>query len=404
MKTRSAEPMNVQPERLKGLLKDLVDIYSPSGKEEEVARFAAEYLEKQGLTVTRQEVDENRFNLIVLPEGVDEVDVCFVGHLDTVTAYDLEDYGFYEEGDTVFGLGTTDMKAGCAAMMEAFAVLAGKRGTFPPVGLALVVGEEGDNDGAKALIREYSFQWALVGEPTNLGACLRHYGYLEVLLRTRGKRAHSSMPELGQNAIETMLRLLLQVTDYATSLPHGLVYNIRQLSGFPSGFVVPDVCEAWLDLHLPPDSRIDVLKTELEQLVEAAGQSIPGLDAYIRFEDTYSGYGISQERALIKKLKEVYGKMSLPWEPQDFRSHSDGNVLWAAGVDPIIVGPGRLEAAHTPEELVSFSQVVKAARLYATHPGVEPGERTSLGKGGTQQFFAFSLQGNDGAVEGRRHG
>jgi len=364
VETAPEELMDVQPERLKDLLKGLVDIYSPSGKEEEILRYAEDCLRSHGLAPIKQEVDENRFNLIVLPEERDEVDLCFVGHLDTVTAHDLEDYGFCEEGDTAFGLGTTDMKAGCAAMMEAFTVLTNKGATFPPVGLALVVGEEEDSDGAKTLVREYSFPWAVVGEPTNMVPCLGHYGYLEVLLRTGGRRAHSSMPEFGRNAIETMLRLLLRITEYATSLPYGLAYNIRQLSGFPSGFVVPDACEAWLDLHLPPDSRIDVLKTELEQLVEAAADSIPGLDAYIRFEDTHSGYRISHERTLVKKLKEVYGKMSLPWEPQDFRSHSDANVLWAAGVDPIILGPGRLEAAHTPEESVSFNQVVQAARLY----------------------------------------
>ncbi len=356
--------MDVQPGRLKNLLKDLVDIYSPSGKEEEVLEYAEEYLTKQGFVVIKQKVDENRFNLIVWPEERDKVDLCFVGHLDTVTAYELEDYSFNEEGDMVFGLGTTDMKAGCAAMIEAFTVLAQKGGTPPAVGLALVVGEEEDSDGAKTLIREYGFPWAVVGEPTDIVPCLGHYGYLEVLLRTGGKRAHSSMPELGQNAIEAMLKLLLQVTDYAISLPHGLVYNIKELLGFPGGFVVPDVCEAWIDLHLPPDSRIDVLKTELEQLVDGAGESIPGLDAHIRFEDTYSGYRISPDRPMAKKLKTVYEKMSLPWEPQDFRSHSDGNILWAAGVDPIILGPGRLEAAHTPEESVSFHQVVQAARLY----------------------------------------
>ncbi len=356
--------MNVQPERLKNLLKDLVDIYSPSGKEEEILEYAEEYLKSHGLATIKQEVDENRFNLIVLPEERGEVHLCFVGHLDTVTAYDLEDYGFREQGDTAFGLGTVDMKAGCAAMVEAFTVLADRGGPFPPVALALVVGEEEDSDGAKALVREYSFPWAVIGEPTNMIPCLGHYGYLEVLLRTGGKRAHSSMPELGQNAIETMLKLLLQVTEYVTSLPHGLVYNIRELSGFPGGFVVPDACDAWLDLHLPPESRIDQLKTELEQLVEAAGESIPGLDADIRFEDTHSGYRISQDRSLIKKLKDVYRRMSLPWQPQDFRSHSDGNVLWAAGVDPIIMGPGRLEAAHNPEESVPFYQVVQAAQLY----------------------------------------
>ena len=356
------EAVDIQPDRLKQLVKDLVDIYSPSGKEEEVMKYAEEYLKKHGLSPVRQEVDENRFNLIVLPGHEEEIDLCFVGHMDTITAYDFDNYGFYEEDDIFYGLGTTDMKAGCAAMMEAFITLAEKGQTLPSVGLALVVGEEEESDGAKTLVREYSFPWAVVGEPTNLVPCLGHYGYLEVLLRTRGKRAHSSMPELGQNAIENMLKLLLQITEYITSAPHRLVYNIRQLSGFPGGFVVPDTCEAWLDLHVPPDSRIDILKAELEQLVEAGSEN--STDACIRFENTHSGYRISEDRLLIKKLKGAYETLGLNWEPQVFRSHSDGNVLWASGVDPIILGPGRLETAHTPDESVVFSQVMEAARLY----------------------------------------
>ncbi len=80
----------------------------------------------------------------------------------------------------------------------------------------------------------------------------------------------------------------------------------------------------------------------------------PALDAYIRFENTQSGYRISQERPLVRKLREVCKGMKIPWETQDFRSHSDGNVLWGAGVDPIIFGPGRLETAHTPEESVNL--------------------------------------------------
>jgi acetylornithine deacetylase len=356
--------MDVQPERLKNLLKALVDIYSPSGKEEEIIEYVEVYLKDHGLPVIKQGVNENRYNLVVLPENKDELDVCFMGHLDTVTAHDLEGYGFSEEEDSIFGLGTTDMKAGCAAMIEAFTVLAERGGALPPVGLALVVGEEEESDGAKTLVREYTFPWAVVGEPTGMVPCLGHYGYLEVLLRTRGKKAHSSLPELGQNAIETMLKLLLKVTEYITSIPKGVVYNIRQLSGFPGGFVVPDTCEAWLDLHLPPDSRVDVLKAELEQLVEEVDEGNQSLDTYIRFESTQSGYRISPKRPLVKKLKEVYKKLSLPWEPQDFRSHSDGNVLWASGVDPVILGPGRLETAHTPEESVDFRQVIQAAQLY----------------------------------------
>lgn len=364
MDTIPVQTTNIQPTRLRELLKDMVNIYSPSGKEEEIVKYLERYLKKYGLIPARQKVDENRFNLVVFPEGANEVELCFVGHLDTVTAYDLDDYGFNEEGDTVFGLGTADMKAACAAMIEALITLTKTEKPLPSVGLALVVGEEEDGDGARTLITEYNFPWAVVGEPTDIMPCLGHYGYQEILMRTTGKKAHSSMPELGQNAIEAMLRLLLYVTDYAASSPLGLVYNIRELSGFPGGFVVPDVCEAWLDLHLPPDSRIDLLKTELEQLIEESKKKIPRLNIHMRFEDTHSGYRISEERALVKKLKEVFQNMNLPWKPQDFRSHSDANLLWAAGTDPIILGPGRLEAAHTPEESISFNQVVKAAEIY----------------------------------------
>jgi len=350
--------------RLKDLLRDLVNIYSPSGKEEEILEFTEAYLKRQGMTVTRQEVAEHRYNLLVLPEDEDRIELCLVGHLDTVSAYDLVDFDFYEEEDTIYGLGTADMKAGCAAMIEVFTALTAGGGVPPTVALALVVGEEEDNSGARTLAREHTIPWALIGEPTNLAPCLGHYSYLEVSLRTQGKRAHSSMPELGQNAIETMLKLLLLFTNYAAANKHGLVYNIRELSGFPGGFAVPHSCEAYLDIHLPPNSRIDLVKSEMEQLVTKAGRDIPGLNAFLRFEDTYSGYRISADRTLVKRLQAVYEKLSLPWEPQDFRSHSDANILWTAGVDSIILGPGRLESAHAPEESVLFTQVVKAAEVY----------------------------------------
>lgn len=364
MKTKLNKSTQVQPKRLNSLLRDLVDIYSPTGKEEEALEFIEAYLKKLGLCVTRQEVDENRYNLIVSPARKEKDSLYFIGHLDTVNAYDLEDYGFHQKGDSISGLGTADMKAGCAAILEATTILAQMTEGALPVGLAFVVGEEEDSSGAKALVKELDFNWAVIGEPTNLMPCLGHYSYMEVLLRTEGKRAHSSMPELGQNAIGAMLKLLLRLTEYAASKHQELVYNIRQLQSFPQGFVVPDVCEAWLDLHLPPSSNTAAFQRELETLVKTASKGMPDLSAVLKFEETHSGYRIPQDGLPVRKLKEIYQKMSLPWETQDFRSHSDGNVLRSAGVNPIILGPGRLEAAHAPEESVSFNQVLQAAQLY----------------------------------------
>ena len=354
----------INPERLRSLLEQMVNIYSPSGKEEEVIAFVADHLRSQGVHVTLQSVDEQRSNLVATPEGLDQIELCLVGHVDTVAAYDLDDYGFEMTGDEVRGLGTVDMKSGCAAMVEAFTVLCNSAGRTPPVALALVVDEEEDSAGARELVDEYHFPWAIVGEPTELAPCLGHYGYLEVFLRARGKRAHSALPEVGQNAIEAMLRLLLHVTDFAASEGSRLVYNIRELAGLPSGFVVPDLCEAWLDFHLPPDMRMDSLKADLENIVAPDALGMSALDLYMRFEDTYAGYEISPERAFVKRLRKVYESMSRDWSPQLFRSHSDGNVLWAAGIDPIVLGPGRLDLAHSQDEGISLSEVIQAAELY----------------------------------------
>src|SRR5512137_2973137 len=79
MATKPEANADVQPDRLKVLLKDLIDIYSPSGKEEEILEFTEDYLKKHGLPVERQAVDENRFNLVVLPEETEKMELCFVG-------------------------------------------------------------------------------------------------------------------------------------------------------------------------------------------------------------------------------------------------------------------------------------------------------------------------------------
>ena len=69
---------------------------------------------------------------------------------------------------------------------------------------------------------------------------------------------------------------------------------------------------------------------------------------------------------LVKMLKQVYLEHRLPWDPQAFRSHSDANLLWAAGIKPVILGPGSLEQAHLPDESVRFEQVLLASKIYSS--------------------------------------
>jgi acetylornithine deacetylase len=354
-------PVNAR--RLRRLYKRLLDIYSPSGKEEEIVEYLHGYLKRHGLPVLRQEVDDYRENLIVLPPNREPA-LAFIGHVDTVTAYDLEEFGYQEEGDRITGLGAADMKGGCAAMIEAVTCLWERRLSDGPLMLALVVGEEEEGDGARRLTKEYGFPWAVIGEPTSLRPCLSHFGYLELQLNTEGRLQHASLAKRGHNAVGNMLNILLRLTEYLEGRRPELIYNIRDLNSSGGGFVVPDGCGAWIDLHLPPASPVSEVAMEIEDLLARERQANPALQASLRFTTVQAGYDLPDKGPLVQTLREVMRDLNLEWLPDSFRSHSDANELWSNGVKPVIFGPGHLEQAHRPDEYASFAQVLTAAEIY----------------------------------------
>ena len=355
---------SIQTERLHRFLYRLIDIYSPSGKEREVLEFVRTDLRRRGLPVTVQSVDEHRYNLLVLPPDA-EVQVALVGHLDTVTAYDLERFGVSQQGDRIQGLGAADMKGGCAAMVEAFLGLWEKgAGARAPVALCLVVGEEETGDGAERLVKSFHFPWAVVGEPTDLVPCLECYGYVEVQLTTRGPRRHASLAGQGSGAVEVLLQRMLALTQHMASVHPEVNYNIRDLFSTRAGFAVPEQCEAWLDLHVPPGAAVGGLLAELEAVCAGGAGEGETVDVRFRTATIDAGYSLPDKGLLVECLQTVFRQQAIDWRPGAFISHSDANRLWSAGMRPVVLGPGRLEAAHTADEAVSFDQVCQAARIY----------------------------------------
>ena len=353
----------IDRQRLKKLLHRMIDIYSPSGKEEELLEYLSYFLKRQGLPVVRQKVDDNRYNLVTAPAGTD-IQLALVGHLDTVPAHDLDDYEYKQTGDLITGLGAADMKAGCAAMIEAYLGLWAQSQGRPAVALALVVGEEEEGDGAAELVDDYEFPWAVIGEPTDLVVCPSNYGYLEVQLTAKGVARHASLAKSGQDPVEAMLRLVLMLTRHLETKRPEVVYNIRDLWTQPARFTVPDFIEAWLDLHLPPSAPVGEIMAELEDIVTAENHNNPRSDAGLRFVTIDSGFELPEKGPVLEALKTIYERRGIAWAPAAFRSHSDANQLWEAGVRPVILGPGQLEKSHSPDESISFDQVCLAAELY----------------------------------------
>ncbi|QEM69358.1 M20 family metallopeptidase [Geobacter sp. FeAm09] len=358
----------IDPTRLRRTLLQMLDIYSPSGKEEDIQLYLEEVLSRAGFRVERQEVERERYNLRVTM-GSGAPALYLVGHVDTVPAWDLEEFGAREEENLIRGLGSADMKGGCAAMVEAWLAISDALGPEerPSLGLLLVVGEEENGDGSAAFLQQCHPPWVVIGEPTGLAPCFAHYGYLEAGFVTRGLRRHSSLPELGHNAVESMLRLLLHLGKAPLfDRERGeIVYSIRELSSSRAGFVVPDRCEAWIDLHLPPGMDPAALQGAIRGIAAEAERFIPGLDMEVSFDFASPGYDLGDDSRPARLVEEIYTRLGRTPRLSAFRSHSDGNLFHGAGTRPIILGPGSLESAHTADEQVPFHEVAEAARIYA---------------------------------------
>lgn len=349
----------VNENRLKGLFQQMVDIYSPSGKEQEITSSIAAYLDEHSIPYALHPVSSGRFNIELGSPG----GTLLLGHIDTVAAYDFESFEFCLEDGICCGLGTADMKGGCAALLEAW-ITSYENGDLPQedVMLALVVGEEETSDGTAALLERYRFKEALIAEPTALKVCTSHYGYLELIIDLYGYRQHAAIPAREQHAIRSMMRLLLDLEKQLDSGTDDLVMNIRDLYSSQAGFAVPGRCSATLDVHLPPQKDVQLFSQEIirqvGQLVTEYGiteweATTPFVAQGYLLEET--DLQVQLQRSSQKEL--VFGQ---------FRSHSDANLLFERGCSPIIYGPGDLSYAHTKDEQVSLEQVFRAAEHYCS--------------------------------------
>lgn len=356
------------------LLTAAVEQYSPSFAEEPAMEVFAARLAECGIRYLRQPLPEgggpagdHRANLIV-ELGPQPSVLMWVGHVDTVPLIDEEEQRIHRDGDILHGLGTADMKSGCAAIVEALAALVGagvefKRGLT----VALVVGEEEYGDGSEALLAWRTAPLTVIGEPTGLVPCVDHYGYYECRLKVRGARAHAALPEMGANAIHAMLAWMQEILEAGQQpdFAAGLTINPREIRGGASLFMVAAECEAAVDIHAPPGVDSGVIDRLIETARARAATTHPRCE--LAAEQLYwaTGYAHAADEPLLVPLQRACAATGEAWTTTAFRSHSDGSLFHQQGSVPVICGPGRLEVAHTRHEQVSLAETQRAARLYA---------------------------------------
>jgi acetylornithine deacetylase len=324
-----------------GLTRQLCEIESTTYHEGAVGDFLAGFLAKTGWTVEKLAVPQpkdgaagERWNVFASIGG-EAPDLVLSTHMDTVPPY----IPFREDEEFLYGRGVCDAKGILAAQIAAADVL---RAEGYKVGLLFVSGEERDSAGAKvANANPKGCKFLINGEPTDNKVAVASKGALRVSLKTTGKMAHSAYPELGESAIHKMIVLLdtLLKTEWPVDEFAGdTTLNIGQIQGGHAPNVIADHAEAQVLIRTVTDS-----KPIREKIVKAA--------------EGIAEVAFTLDLAFVR-LKDVEG---LPTMVAKFATDIPELTNWGA---PLLLGPGSIHVAHTPDEKIAKKELIDSVGLY----------------------------------------
>jgi acetylornithine deacetylase len=325
-----------------GLTRQLCEIESTTYNEGAVGDFLADFLAAHGWQVEKTPVPQPeegatgsaRWNVFAGVAG-QTPDLVFSTHMDTVPPY----IPFTEDAEFMYGRGVSDAKGILAAQVAAAEKL---RAEGFNIAMLFVSGEERDSAGAKAAnLSPKGSKFLINGEPTDNRVALATKGALRVSLKTSGKMAHSAYPELGESAVHKMievldrlLKLKLPVDEFAGDT----TLNIGQIQGGHAPNVIADHAEAQVLIRLVCDSAP----------VRAAV-----LDAAKGLADV----AFTLDLAFVR-LKAIEG---LPTMVAKFATDIPQLTNWG---EPLLLGPGSIHVAHTPQEKLAKKELIESIDLY----------------------------------------
>ena len=368
------------------LLQELVKIPSvnPDGDpgtelvgEGPIAEFVAQFLGRTGAAVRLEEVLPGRPNVIAAfpdagGENSNKPRILLAPHLDTVGVggMTIDPFGAEIRDGKLFGRGACDTKGTMAAMMWALQELGaeeiGKLGA--QVTFVAFCGEETGQPGSHHFAEKYrgAYDFAVIGEPTECDIVNKHKGTVWATLTSRGTAAHGSKPELGDNAIMKLLPVLQaldsgfreQIRDHAFADPilGSPTLNIGQIHGGTRNNIVPDQCQAMLDLRITP-ALASARPTEmLREFVAMAG----GGEIEIEIDLESNALDTDVSNPFVQKL------ISLPRAPNCVGASwfCDAAVLADGGIPGVAAEPGSIDQAHTKDEWISLDALDDGVRFY----------------------------------------
>ena len=380
---RITEEVNKNKNEIIQLTQKLVRVPSFSGDAQslsQIAQIISEEMQRIGFSIELIEAEKGLTNVVGTFRGSASAPcILFNGHTDVVPAQGSGDWvvapfsAEIKEG-RIYGRGACDMKGGLAAMLAAPKIAFG---LFPEYKgnliLTATVDEEiGGFKGLKYVVEQgIKADMGIVCEPTDLKIVNVCKGLLELRLKTKGKSAHGGMPEQGINAIYKMSRILSKLEDHDFEQTSHKVLgkptvNIGRISGGQKPNVVPDSCEAEIDIrYLPGKNHLQIID-DLEKLIGEIREKDPQIETKIEIIRYRSSLEIAKDSPVIKTITEA-GKRILGKCPElrGLITPADSEYLVNAGIPSVLFGPGDEHLAHSSNEWIAIGDILTATKIYA---------------------------------------
>ena len=340
--------------------------------EKECAEWIGSFLSGLGAEVSFEEVLPDRPNVIGRFPGKEDPNLprlLLAPHLDTVSVagMSIDPFGGEVRDGKVWGRGASDTKGTMAAMLWALQDLgAGLSELDARIAFAGLMGEETGQPGSRHFGDHHGneFDFAVVGEPTELDIVHASKGCVWIELTAWGKAAHGATPEKGENAIAKLQTVLSVVLD---ELPRRFAEHEDNLLGLPTvnlGMIrggsrtniVPDSANASLDFRETPSLRKKggVLSL-LEEILSENGWSDE-----IEVKRTVDSEPLHTDPDFdpVKRLEKLGAKLTTaPW-------FCDAGWLSRGGIPSVACGPGNIAQAHTEDEFIRIDDLEEGARFY----------------------------------------
>ena len=330
----------------------LVDIPSPTGHEGPLCDALARRL---GDTYRREHVRRIGNSLVVGPRTGRPL-ILLVGHIDTVPPQG-QGPARAEEA-RLFGLGTSDMKAGVAVMLHLMEAEPVRNGPFDVIGV-FYDAEEGpsENNGLEPVLQAMEWmsgaRFAVVLEPTDLELQLGCQGTATATVSFRGKAAHSARPWLGENAITKAGRWLADLHERrpAEHVIAGLsfyeVFSVTQASGGVARNVIPAAFDLNLNYRFPPNVSSEAARDRILKIAAPADQ--------VEVLEVVAGAPVPEGDPYLDRLARA---TRAPLTPK--QAWTDVARLAGYGIPAVNYGPGEVAQAHQVTESVPVANLEPA--------------------------------------------